>query len=444
MKKILTLTLVAVLCQLNAQPLSPISHSYGDLEWIDRVVMADLNGDNLPDFIASWETQQKLYVGMGNGLDSPTFTLINEDNDIRGLTAIDIDMDGDIDIIGTAPFDNASFWWENDGAANFTKQSLSINNYEGIHFADLDGDSQLEAIVSIDDGLHIYNNENGTLTRQTTLFEDFFGDDSPAITTFDNNGDGLLDIAATFNRNGILLYQQTANSTFEEIEVVSDLFNQSALFATDFNQDGAMDFVVHSTFNGDAHVVQNNNDGTYTVKNFIITPSKRTTFITIGDINSDGREDILEYSEGSTDNLTIYLNENGDFTWTPIIEGLSRVETGGIIDLDGDGDNEIFVFSNDIDFIVFFENQAIMTTSTTETLVNSMKIYPNLSNNFFNIEVQGKFDYQVVDINGRMVVSGEGYEIHSINCSNWQNGAYFLNISQQGRNQQTYKVFKLD
>ena len=442
MKKILTIVLMAVLCQLNAQPLNPIFHSYDNLEWIDRTVMADLNGDGLPDFIASWEVQQMLYIGINQQLESPTFTLINENNDIRGLTTADIDADGDIDIVGSAPFDNASFWWENDGAANFTKQNLSINNYEGIHFADLDGDGQMEAIISIDDGLHIYNNDKGNLTRQTTLFEDFFGDDSPAITTFDNNGDGLLDIAATFNRNGIIIYQQTENANFEEIEVISNLFNQSSLFATDFDQDGAIDFVVHSTFNGNAHLVKNNNDGTYTAE-ALPNVSGRNEFTTVGDIDSDEEDDILVYSESSTDNLTIFQNEAGDFMWFPLIEGLSRIETGGIIDLDGDGDNDIFVFSNASKSLVFLENLAIMTTSTTETLVNPLTIYPSFSNTFFNIQIQGTFNYQVSDVYGKIIESDEGHNTHSLNCSEWQNGTYFLTIFQEGR-RQTNKLLKVD
>lgn len=332
MKKVFTAILfLNIIAQLSAQTLNfkTITHNYDLLESVDKVIITDLNGDNQPDFIVNEEGRQKLYVGLNNQLEKPSFTLIGENSLLIGITAADFDLDGDIDILASAPFDNASYWWENDGSANFTQNTLSINNYEGIHLADLDGDDQAEVIISIDDGLHIYKNDKGILTRQSTLFESFFGDDSPAIQTFDNNGDSLVDIAATFNREGVLVYQQTGNLNFEEIEIDTEIFNQSSLFVTDLNQDGGIDFITHGVFGGSSSIVTNNNDGTYTT---VKQPQEngRNEFTTVGDVDNDGDDDIIYYEEASSFSGTISLltNNGGVLEKSALSDEYSKLKQG--------------------------------------------------------------------------------------------------------------------
>lgn len=426
--------------RLNAQTLkfASLASQYNRIEWVDKALTADLNGDGFPDFIVSWELQRKLYVGLGEGRSFiPDFMLIDDESQLIGLTVVDLDMDGDLDIVGAAPFEKSSYWWKNDGAANFTKMTLTnIEDYKGIHFADLDGDNQLEAIISIDDGLHIYTNDAGELTFQSTLFEDFFGDDAPAIQTFDNNRDGLLDIAATFNRNGIILYQQVANLGYERINVAENLFNQSSLFITDINQDGGIDFVSSSTFNGTASIITNNNDdGTYTITD-LPKDFGRNEFTTIGDIESDGDDDILYYEEknSSTSSLSLLINNGiGEFTNQPLWSNASSSNnTVTIVDLDNNGFKEIVVFSNLNGFYIVFYDTAAFSTSTFEEKYPSLNIFPSLLTSSFKIELAGKFDYVIVDISGKEITKGVGREQAIVNCHDWNKGTYFITVNQNG------------
>lgn len=436
---------------ISAQTLSfeNTLYDYEVLEFVDKAVTADLNGDQLPDFIVSWETQRKLYIGLNNQLSKPDFKVIDEGSQLVGLTAVDLDLDGDLDFVGAAPFEDASFWWENDGTANFTKQSLSIEDYNGIHFADLNGDGQLEAIISIDKGLHLYSVNGGDFTRQSTLFEDFFGDNSLAIQIFDNNGDGLMDIVATFDRNGVIIYQQVGNLVFDEIEVTGDLFNQSSIFPVDINQDEFMDFITYSSFEGSASMLLNNQDGTYTVSS-IPKDLGRVEFIHVEDVDKDGDSDILYAEENSFGQprmaaLSILVNDKGEFTKLQLSDKYFGIQTGGMIDFDNDGDKDLFVFANSgfDDGYVVFENTTAISTAIHDNIFKSLNVFPTLITSFLKIDFNEPFTYKVMDADGKEMTVGEGDQETIVNCKDWQRGTYFIAV-QKNNALISKKVIKLN
>lgn len=439
MKKVLFfICIIFILNELNAQTLyfESTYYDYELLKWVDSAIIADLNGDELPDFIVFWQSQKKLYIGLNDGLGKPNFTLIDEGSDIRQLTTADIDSDGDLDFIGTAPFEDASFWWENDGNTNFTKHSLPIKAYDCIHFADLNGDKQLEAIIGIDDALHIYNYEKGTFTHHSTLFESSFGANAQAIQTFDNDRDGLLDIVAVFDRDGIIIFQQTAalfaGSIFESIIVESELYNQSSLFITDINQDKATDFITHSTFNGNASIIMNNNDGTYTTST-LPKDLEDNEFTTLGDIDNDGDDDLL-YLESTFPNsvLAILINEEGKWIKQELSNHIYNIGIASILDFNNDGDKEIVVFSNSGHraFVVFEHVDSILST-VSEYNAFPLAVFPTLVSDFLKIETDQAFTYFVMDAYGRKIIEGKGIQGTTIDCRDWNNGMYFITVNQE-------------
>ena len=63
-----------------------------------------------------------------------TFTQQSIDNNLNGAASpftIDLDKDGDIDIIAAAQGDDDLVWFRNDGSQSFTKLTID-NNFDGV------------------------------------------------------------------------------------------------------------------------------------------------------------------------------------------------------------------------------------------------------------------------------------------------------------------------
>ena len=156
MKYKLSLLILLFFIKANSQiTFTEIYHEYDIPDLIDEAIHGDLNGDGVDDFVTSSYIGGKLQIGINENLQKPDFTTINEGADIRFLTLHDIDQDNDLDIIGSAVFDNLSYCWKNDNNGNFISELLPINNYNSIHFADLDGDNITEMILGIDQKIKV-------------------------------------------------------------------------------------------------------------------------------------------------------------------------------------------------------------------------------------------------------------------------------------------------
>ncbi len=77
------------------------------------------------------------------------------------------------------------------------------------------------------------------------------------------------------------------------------------------------------------------------------------------------------------------------------------------------------------------------TLSTTEFEQSEIRIYPNPSNNVFNIKLNyvGNFDYTVSDMTGKVVLSERNINQneYTLDMGGFASGIYFLNLQSEGR-----------
>ncbi len=112
-----------------------------------NILMADVNGDSLTDFIAS--------RGHGKGIlwfEAPSFTLHEIEPDLEGphdLAVGDIDGDGDVDAVSCGKDSFIVAWFENDGHGRFTTHHIYEDQaaYD-IRLVDMDGDADLDVLVA--------------------------------------------------------------------------------------------------------------------------------------------------------------------------------------------------------------------------------------------------------------------------------------------------------
>ena len=234
LRTLVVLTVIVSIAQLSAQTFELTFHEYDNFPNIDEIVHGDFNSDGSIDFIISGNSIGELKIGIGNGLGKPEFRDLEDDLSVFEMEVIDFDEDGDLDLVGSAPFEDASFVWTNDGAANFTREELPFSDYSAIHFEDLNGDGNKEIIVGFQQEVNIYNLNNGNPTLISTIFSDVFSGAVGSIISLDYNNDGAMDIVSAFNRDGLVLFSQSSGLSFDEQVLYSDTTNDDELFTSDF------------------------------------------------------------------------------------------------------------------------------------------------------------------------------------------------------------------
>jgi hypothetical protein len=120
--------------------------------WPTSVMAVDIDGDNDMDIITaeSLTSEGGIVCYENNGLNS--FTKFSIDNNIasaNSIYAIDMDKDGDIDIVAALDIIKGEIsWWENKGSNNFVKNTIDadFDNANFVHSADIDGDGDADVV----------------------------------------------------------------------------------------------------------------------------------------------------------------------------------------------------------------------------------------------------------------------------------------------------------
>ncbi|WP_298511586.1 T9SS type A sorting domain-containing protein [uncultured Kordia sp.] len=289
-------------------------------------------------------------------------------NSASSVYAADIDGDGDMDVLSTSAWDNKIAWYENtDGLGTFGAQqiiSTMVDNPLSVYTADIDGDGDLDVLSAsiYDNKIAWYENTDGlgTFGSQQTITTSAYR--ARVVKASDIDGDGDLDvISASRSDNKIAWYENTDGlGTFGSPQIITTNAVQIAhLFIHDVDGDGDMD--VLSDF-GYSIVWFENTDGLGTfgsqqIIGYTFTATTSSLFAT--DLDNDGDIDILSHPANPDDEITWFENTDGQGTFgaeqliTTIVD--VQVRSLHATDLDGDGDEEVF-FVSTWDGIAWFEN----------------------------------------------------------------------------------------
>ncbi|PLX11011.1 MAG: hypothetical protein C0598_09130 [Marinilabiliales bacterium] len=364
-------------------------------------------------------------ASIAQNIDLQEDTTVNNLYDSRqGSCAMaDIDNDGDLDLIITGAnaqlADRKTTLYSNDGLGNYTEiTGTGLSNWsEGgdITFADVDGDSDQDLLITGRDGMPNYyanfylNDGSGNFTLDPTVpFEPSIGG-SLQFEDIDNDGDFDLFMngyTIDGNQNILLfskLYLNDGTGNFSEIESTSIEEGTSAAFL-DMDNDNDMDLIVSGLNNSDVpktSLYENDGFGNYSLVNNTPFENVYHSDIAIADSDNDGDLDILiNGSNESFQNICkLYLNDGtGSFsllTGTPFIN--SSIGTVDFADFDNDNDMDILVTGSvgGSGFAAhIYENKGLNNFNLTDSLV---KVY-NSTTAIGDIDGDNDLDVIIVGI----------------------------------------------
>lgn len=218
--------------------------------------VGDYDADGKPDLAVAMSDRVVLFHNMGGGkfVDVTPKVGIQQLNKPSGLTFIDFDHDGDVDLFvtGTSTGHGANVLWRNNGNSTFTEWT-SPTGLAGsgamteVTLSDINNDRAVDLIVTGSAGAPvIYLNQREGPFKAVPLYTDAGLSPSRGVAVFDFNKDGWMDVAVTHaGAPGVSLWRNVDGKRFERVALpLKGVKAAWGLTPIDIDNDGWIDLAV--------------------------------------------------------------------------------------------------------------------------------------------------------------------------------------------------------
>ncbi len=332
-------------------------------EYTSVVKIQDLNGDGKLDILLVLTTQDlnEKKIIWYKQQESVSFELqpiiAMGVNSIYTIDIADLDGDNDLDIVSNNFNRNEVIWYENkDGQGNFSlMQEIQIPAFD-FHFSvkmvDIDVDGDLDIIIQSILPPHIIwfeQDEQGNFGEEQILMET--NSSVGSIFFEDIDGDDDLDLIFTSQNSQIISLAENLDGigTFGSEKIIYDkMFNPYWLSIVDVDGDNDMDLMFLTYDDESAWWLENKDGkGDYSDRLSIMTSTAGPLKVVAGDIDNDNDQDVIAIS-GGDHKITLYKNLNGRGAMGKqiIIDLLHYVRNIYLSDLDGDQDLDLVALVN--------------------------------------------------------------------------------------------------
>jgi len=312
------------------------------------LITIDVDGDGDLDIIHRGQGFT-LYANQGN------FIYVNQgtiDDDINNgvvdhFDIVDWNGDGLEDIvvaIGSFPFTLAA--WISSGDGSFSSEPIELNTssnfFTDISAKDFDNDGDIDLVLNTSNvGIEWYEQvEDGTFNLlQSFSTSEVNGVCLNFVDLIDINNDGFLDLVATFNDGLLIWFENLNGNEFSEFKtIVSNGFSPFQLISyvfIDYENDGDLDvFYGIDESEGIGWVINDNG-----IFNFGPGIGFLGLFsgAEVGDVNNDSDTDLIMYGTLVEYELQLFSNEEaGQFDLSFISADFDRICKVYLVDLNND------------------------------------------------------------------------------------------------------------
>ena len=300
-------------------------------------IVADLNGDGIPDLAATGLQGVGIMLGNGDGTFRPRVDF-SAGAQSQDLAAGDFNGDGRIDLavsLNSSEFSLAVLTGNGDGTFNAPltfDNTAALDDSPAIVATDLDNDGRLDVVlahmlscfvspcVAARNITVMLGFGDGTFQ---TPFEIDVGTGMSRIAVGDFNSDGIKDLGIAGDRAQVYILLGIGNGSFLKQPTINLLTDGTIgvdgtdVDVADLNGDTIPDLVVAIALNGSrTAVLLGNNDGTFQPARIITEPRLRVPqYQVIADFNRDGFPDLGLSLANGTEGLFEILRGNGDGTF---------------------------------------------------------------------------------------------------------------------------------
>ncbi len=228
----------------------------------------DMNNDGDIDVVAAAFDDDTVAWYESDGADPPNFVqhvITTNANGVESVFAIDLDGDNDVDVLSASNNDNTFAWYESDGAdpPGFTEHILteSASGAWDILGIDLDGDADIDILTSalLNDEIGWYENDGA---KPPTFTFHLVGDGDTSVSAADLDADGDIDVLSTFSNDGVVAWHENDGLTppgFTEHLIATEMNDPRDVLAVDLDGDSDLDVLATDAFQD--NVVWLQNDG---------------------------------------------------------------------------------------------------------------------------------------------------------------------------------------
>ena len=329
---------------------TPLDHPTGSA---DGIAIVDLDGTGGTDVALALRNGLQgldpiaVLPGAGDGtFRGPGFTT----GIGREVRLVDLDADGDLDLVGTAG--DSVVTMLGDGTGEFvpgTSVDVGMSPF-AIVVADANEDDVLDVVSANsagDDLSLVLGDGRGGFLPATSIAAD--GEDPRAIEAADFNEDGHIDLAIVNNdsRNVTVRFGDGMGG-FDEFTTFPIPSTARSIAVGDLNNDRHIDVAVgHANFTGRVSIHYNDERGNF-VEGPVYTRPTSVRDVDIVDVNNDNHPDLVVVANG----ISTYLADGAGGFGSPIVsDSRSRLTQAVVGDFDEDRHVDVVVGLDVLDAI---------------------------------------------------------------------------------------------
>jgi hypothetical protein len=285
---------------------------------------------------------------------------------LRALKTIDIDGDGDLDLVGgsSASSTGTLVLIENLDAGTLGTAipiPAPLGNIRAIAFADVDGDGHLDAIIGDAWNSRVVwcpgNSAGsfGALNFVATVAGPF------GIVAEDFDLDGNVDIAVTKEEsfvNELIWFAGDGAGTFSAAQLISAALNDPKdLVGADIDNDGDVDLITASRTDDKVAFYRNLGAGSFSAQQIITAGADGAYGLAVGDLDGDGFVDVV--CAASDGNQVLWFKNQGGVSFAgrpPLDTAATGTHSVAIGDIDQDGDLDIAAVALGAQGVRWYEN----------------------------------------------------------------------------------------